>query len=85
MSPWSWEKISAACFSASVFLGMPARIRPKADWRPDPAGRVTAQRVAELLKGDPRHAYEVASGRVGLAPSAWKRVLAELSIEEDRT
>lgn len=44
-------------------------------------GRVTAQRVAELLKGDPRHAYEVASGRVGLAPSAWKRVLALLETE----
>ena len=43
-------------------------------------GRVTAQRVAELLKGDPRHAYEVASGRVGLAPSAWKRVMNEVSI-----
>ena len=44
-------------------------------------GRVTAQRVAAVLKVEPRHAYEIASGRVRLAPSAWKRVMAELEVD----
>ncbi len=48
-------------------------------------GRVTAERAAELLKVDPWHLFEIAGGRVGLARSAWKKLFAELSIEEDRT
>ena len=44
-------------------------------------GKVTAQRVAAVLKVEPRHAYEIASGRVRLAPSAWKRVMAELEVD----
>ena len=44
-------------------------------------GKVTAQRVAEVLKAEPRHVYEIASGRVGLAPSAWRRVMAGLEVD----
>jgi hypothetical protein len=43
-------------------------------------GRTTAERVAELLKAEPRHVYEVASGRVRLAPLAWKKLFAELEV-----
>ena len=43
-------------------------------------GAVTAQQVAAVLKVEPRHAYEIASGRVRLAPSAWKKLFAELEV-----
>jgi hypothetical protein len=41
-------------------------------------GRITAERVAELLKVGPREVEQIAAGKVGLAPSAWKRLLRGL-------
>ena len=48
-------------------------------------GRTTAERVAEVLRVDPRHAFELAAGRVGLSRGAWQKLFAEVGIEEDRT
>ena len=45
------------------------------------SGAVTVERVAEVLKVDPQHVYELAAGRIGLAPSAWKRVMNELEVD----
>jgi hypothetical protein len=44
-------------------------------------GRVTAERVAGLLKVEPRHALEIASGRVSLSSTYWRRVLVLLEGE----
>jgi hypothetical protein len=44
-------------------------------------GKVTAQRVAAVLKAEPRHVYEVATGKVGLSPTYWRRVLTLLETE----
>jgi hypothetical protein len=41
-------------------------------------GRITVERVAELLRVEPADVERIASGRVGLAPSAWKRLLRGL-------
>ena len=42
-------------------------------------GRVTAERVAALLKVEIADVGPIAAGRVGLGSSAWKRVLEELA------
>jgi hypothetical protein len=42
-------------------------------------GRTTPERVAELLKIRPADVTRIAEGRVGLAPSAWQRVLTEIA------
>jgi hypothetical protein len=44
------------------------------------SGRVTAQRVAAVLRVDPAYVFKVASGRTQLAPTAWKKVFAELEV-----
>jgi hypothetical protein len=41
-------------------------------------GRVTSERVAELLMVGAREVELIAAGKVGLAPSAWKRLLRRL-------
>jgi hypothetical protein len=41
-------------------------------------GRITVERVAELLRVGPREVEQIAAGRVGLARSAWRRLLGEL-------
>jgi hypothetical protein len=41
-------------------------------------GRLTVERVAELLKVGPREVEQIAAGKVGLARSAWRRLLGEL-------
>jgi len=43
-------------------------------------GAVTAQRVATLLRVDPAHVFEIASGRIGLAPPSWKKLFSELEV-----
>jgi septal ring factor EnvC (AmiA/AmiB activator) len=45
------------------------------------SGAVTPERVAALLRVEPRHVAEVAAGRVGLGPATWRRVLAALDRE----
>ena len=44
-------------------------------------GRVTAQRVATLLRVDPAHVFVLASGRTQLARTAWRKVFAELEMD----
>ncbi len=44
-------------------------------------GKVTARRVAAALKAEPRHVYEVATGKVGLSSTYWRRVLALLETD----
>jgi hypothetical protein len=41
-------------------------------------GRLTVERVAELLKVGPREVEQIAAGKVGLARGRWKRLLGEL-------
>jgi hypothetical protein len=41
-------------------------------------GRITVERAAELLRVGPREVEQIAAGKVGLAPSAWKRLLRGL-------
>jgi multidrug resistance efflux pump len=45
------------------------------------SGAVTPERVAAVLRVEPRHVAEVAAGRVGLGPATWRRVLAALDRE----
>jgi hypothetical protein len=42
-------------------------------------GRTMPERVAELLKVKPADVARIAEGRVGLASSAWQRVLTEIA------
>jgi hypothetical protein len=42
-------------------------------------GRTTPERVAELLKIRPADVTRIAEGRVGLASSAWQRLLPEIA------
>jgi hypothetical protein len=41
-------------------------------------GRLTVERVAELLRVGPREVEQIAAGKVGLSKSAWRRLLGEL-------
>jgi hypothetical protein len=41
-------------------------------------GRLTLERVAELLRVGPREVEQIAAGRVGLSRSAWQRLLRGL-------
>jgi hypothetical protein len=41
-------------------------------------GRLTIERVAELLRVGPREVEQIAAGRVGLSKSAWQRLLRGL-------
>jgi hypothetical protein len=41
-------------------------------------GRLTIERVAELLRVGSREVEQIAAGKVGLARSAWRRLLGEL-------
>jgi hypothetical protein len=41
-------------------------------------GRLTVERVAEMLRVGTREVEQIAAGRVGLSKSAWKRLLGEL-------
>jgi hypothetical protein len=45
------------------------------------SGAVTAEQVAQLLKIEPGHAFEIASGRVGLSRGRWRRLLTELEVD----
>ena len=45
------------------------------------SGTVTAEQVATLLRVDPWHVYEIAAGRVGLAPPSWRKVFSELEVD----
>ena len=42
-------------------------------------GRITAERVAEALAARPEDVAPIAAGRVGLAETAWKRLLREIA------
>jgi hypothetical protein len=41
-------------------------------------GRLTIERVAEMLKVGPREVEQIAAGKVGLSKSAWQRLLRGL-------
>jgi hypothetical protein len=41
-------------------------------------GRLTVERVAEMLRVGTREVEQIAAGRVGLSKSAWRRLLGEL-------
>jgi hypothetical protein len=41
-------------------------------------GRLTVERVAELLRVGPREVEQIAAGKVGLSKSAWQRLLRGL-------
>ncbi len=42
------------------------------------SGRITAERVSELLRISPANVLAIACGRVGISAGSWRRVLREL-------